>query len=65
MAAQKGYDHVIQRPRISRGGGGGGGRSEMDRDPEGQSGRYYMTSLQTILQVCWNVLLEEKLFPTL
>ena len=37
----------------------------MDRDPEGQSGRYYMTSLQTVLQVCWHVLLEEKLFPTL
>ena len=44
MAAGKGYDHVssgIEYPR--------GGRLEMDRDLEGQSRGYDMTSFQTVL----------------
>ena len=43
LAAGKGYDHVsagLEYPR--------GGQSEMDRDPEGQSRWYDMTSLQTV-----------------
>ena len=43
MAAGKEYDHVsacLEYPR--------GGRSEMDRDPEGKSRGYDMTSLQTV-----------------
>ena len=42
-AAGKGYNHVsagLEYPK--------GGRSEMDRDPEGQSRGYDMTSLQTV-----------------
>ena len=43
MAAGKGYDHVSTRLVYPR-----GGRMEMDRDPEGQSRGYDMTSLQTV-----------------
>ena len=43
VAAGKGYDHVsdvLEYPR--------GSLSEMNRDPEGQSRGYEMTSLQTV-----------------
>ena len=60
VAARKGYDHVsavLEYPR--------GGRSEMDRDPEGQSRGYEMTSLQTvprhIADIAGIVLLEDKI----
>ena len=63
VAAGKGYDHVsagLEYPR--------GGRSEMDRDPEGQSGGYDMTSFLTVTchiagmlaLSCW----KRKLFAT-
>ena len=56
-AAGKGYDHVsigLEYPK--------GGRSEIYRDPEGQSRVYDMTSLQTVpcyiagmvALSCWN-----------
>ena len=43
VAAGKGYDHVSTGQEYPR-----GGQSEMDRDPEGQSRGYDMTSLQTV-----------------
>ena len=43
MAAGKGYDHVSAGLEYLS-----GGRSEMDKDPEGQSSEYDMTSLQTV-----------------
>ena len=63
MAGGKGYDHVpasLEYPR--------GGLSEIDRDLEGQSRWYDMTSLQTVpCHIASMVALtceKRKLFPT-
>ena len=63
VAAGMGYDHVpagLEYPRD--------GRSEMDRDPEGQSRWYDMTSLQTVpYHIARMVALtpwKRKVFPT-
>ena len=55
MAAGKGYNYVPASLEYHR-----GGPSEMDRDPEGQSRRYDITSLQTYCRYAGIVLLEEK-----